>query len=470
VRATRGTLVSTAGQVGAQLLRLVSNLVLSRLLFPEAFGTMAIVFLFVAAVEQVSNLGIQASLVRHPRGEQPALRDTAWTVQIARGLVLWMAGAALAPLVAALYREPAFRALLPAASFGAVLMGLTSTKLLLLTRRLELGRRVAIELAGQAVALLGMLSLAWGHRSVWVLVAGGLVNQAAVAVLSHVWIPGPRDRLAWDTEAARELLSFGKWVFASSGLSFLANQMDVALLGRLVPAGVLGVYSIGTILPNLLRDLLGRLGSSVLMPALSESDRESRAILRARYAAARRVMLPAGLLLALGVAVVAPAFFGKLYDPRYADAGWIAQLALPRFWFAYLQLTSSLALLALGDARTWALSSAIGAAGVTAGCLLGFAWAGLPGLLAGSAVGMAASYLVPALQLLRLGIATPLLDLAYTALGAALAALALGLGPLVGPALGIADPGLRTLALGLAALAPFGLWAARRLLREVRVL
>jgi O-antigen/teichoic acid export membrane protein len=469
VRASRGTLALLGGQFGAQILRLVGNLVLSRLLFPEAFGLAALVMVVLFGLDQIFNVGIQASIMRHERGDERPFLDTAWTIQVARGVALWMVGLALAPLVARFYGKPELADLVRVASFAAVLMGLTSTKLFTLTRRLELERRVAIDLMGQAAALIFMVAFAWRHRSVWALVLGGLVNQAAIVLLSHAWLPGPRNRFAWDPEAARELFGFGGWVFASSGLSFTANQFEVVMLGRLIPAGPLGVYSVGSMLPNLLRDVLSRLAASVLAPALSEANRESASSVRARYAAARRVTLPAGLLIALGAAVVAPAFFGLLYDPRYADAGWIAQLSLLRFWFAYLQVTGCSTLLALGDARTWAVSSAVGTVGVAAGCLLGFQVAALPGVLVGTALGMAASWAVPATQLLRRGLASPLPDLGYTALGAALAALALAAGPVLGARLGIADPGLRTLVAGTLVLAPFGLWVARRVLGAVRV-
>lgn len=468
-RASRGMLVILAQQAGAQLVRLAGNLVLARLLFPEAFGLMALVYLVIFALEQISNLGVSAAVLRLERGEEPAFLDTIWTLQVVRGLLLWLLAAALAPLMSRFYGQPELAAILPVASFNAVLLGLASPKLHVLTRRLDLTRRVTIEFAGQVVALVTMIAFAWRHPSVWVLVFGGLASQSTVTVLSHVWIPGPRNRFGWDPLTARQIYAFGKWVFASSGVSFLQSQMDLALLGRLVPAAVLGVYSLGSIIPNLLRDILFRLSSSVLAPAIAEASRESLEALSNRYATARRVMLPAGLLLALSAAIVAPAFFRYLYDERYVEASWITQLMLLRFWFAYLQVTGCLTLLASGDGRPWAVSSTVGVLAVSAGCLLGFQVAGLAGALVGVGLGNAAAFAVPALQLWRLGVASPFPELGYTALGGGLAALALGAGSLSGQLLPLADPSLHTLVVGFVVIAPFGLWTARRILRELRL-
>jgi O-antigen/teichoic acid export membrane protein len=468
-RVSRGTLVSLIGQFGAQGLRLIGNLVLARLLFPEAFGLMAIVYLVIFALEQVSNVGIGAAIMRFERGEEPEFLNTAWTLQAIRGVLLWAAALAATPLAARFYQMPELVQLIPVAALSAVLGGLVSTKFLVLNRRLDLQRLVRIELAAQAAALVVMASLAWIHASVWALVIGGLTNQLVITVLSHVAIPGPRNRFAWHAEDARSIYSIGKWVLASSGVSFLLAQIDIALLGRLVPPALLGVYYMGAIIPNLLRDVAFRLSSSVLAPVVAEANRNEPAALRARYAAARRLSLPTALLAALGAATVAPAFFELLYDQRYADAGWICQLALLRFWFAYLQVSGCMTLLSIGDGRTWAVSNLIGLVGSTAGCLLGFHFAELPGLLVGMAAGTALGAALPIVNLKRIGVASPLPEIVYTALGLCLAAVVLGVVRFSADFVPIADAALRTLLVGGLALAPFAIWTALRVLPEINL-
>jgi len=466
-RASRGTAVSLLGQGASQALRLAGNLLLARLLFPEAFGLMAIVYLVIFALDQISNIGIGAAVMRFERGEEPEFLDTAWTMQIVRGLALWAIALALTPAVAEFYRLPELRQILPVAAFTAVLSGFTSTRLMVLNRRLELTRLVAIEFSGQCAALVVMIAIAWWQRSVWALVFGGLANQAVVLVLSHLAIPGPRNRVAWNADDARQIYSIGVWVFASSGISFLLAQIDIALLGRLIPAALLGVYSMGLIIPNLLRDLAFRLSSSVLAPIVAESNRQSAEMLRERYAAARRLTLPIALLCALGAAIVGPAFFHFLYDDRYQDAGWICQLALLRFWFAYLQVSGCLTLLSIGHGREWAISNVVGLVGSTTGCLVGFSLAELPGLLIGMAIGTAAGAAVPIVRMLQLGIASPLPELRYTGLGILLGLVVLAVS--AAPAnVAFANPALNTLLLGALALSPYALFTALRVLPEVR--
>ncbi len=467
-RATRGTILTLSGQFGSQLLRMISNLVLSRLLFPEAFGVMALVSLVLIAIEQIINIGTYSTVIRHESGDDPVFLDTAWTIQVGRGLIVWVGISALAPLVASFYREPQLASLLPVALLSLVIGSFGSMKLALLDRRLEFGRRVAIDLIGQATTIAITIGLAWIYHSVWSLVIGGLVNQASRTVLSHLWIPGRRDRFAWDRNAVRELLSFGKWVFASSGLSFLANQLDVAILGRLVPLSALGVYSIGMTVPNLLRELLGGISGSVLMPALSEANRASGPALRNAYKASRRVILPTAVVATLTSVIIAPVFFGNLYDSRYSDASWIAQLGALRLWFGYLQVTACFALFAYGDARIWTISSGVATVVTGVGCLVGFQLAALPGLIVGLAVGAFAGWVVAAIQLSRLGIASVRPELTYSAIAGVLALLVLIAVPFSAPLLPELFPGFRTLVCGVVVAGPFALFAALRVLRALR--
>lgn len=466
-RASQGALISLLGQGGAQVLRLVGNLALARMLFPEAFGLMAIVYLIVFALDQFSNVGIPAAVLSFERGDEPEFLNTAWTIQIIRGFLLWFLGLALTPVVADFYNQPQLLEIMPVATFAAVLLGLQSTQFLVLTRRLQLGRRVAIEMIGRVASVITMITMAWANPTVWALVIGGLMNQVVITFLSHVWIPGPRARFAWDKQTTQDLFEFGKWVFASSGLSFVLAQIDVAILGRLVPAAVLGVYSMGIIVPMLLRDIVFTVLSSVVAPVVAESHRAGPETLRTRYATLRRVVLPAVLLMGLGGLIVGPTFFEYLYDERYWDARWISQLAIIRFWFAFLQVSACLSLLSMGDGRTWAISNVVGLVATTTGCLVGFELGELRGLLIGMGIGSMASFVVPAIKLSKLGVASPAAEIRYTLGGAALAAMAMLATEYSADWVPLPDS-LRCLIVGGLVLSPYGLWAAYRVYREFR--
>ena len=148
-RAVRGSLWTLSGYGTAQVLRLASNLVMTRLLFAEAFGLMALVQVFMQGLEMFSDLGIGPSLIQNPRANEPDFFRTAWTLQVMRGLILWLVACAAAHPFARFYATPDLAWLIPLAGLSAVLSGLNSSKRFRLQRDLQLGHVTVLEIVSQ---------------------------------------------------------------------------------------------------------------------------------------------------------------------------------------------------------------------------------------------------------------------------------------------------------------------------------
>src|SRR5260370_3396963 len=92
----RGT-IWTLGAYGVSTgLRFVTNVVLARLLTPEIFGTMLIVYSLRTGIEMISDIGIGQNLVKSKNAEDPDFYNTAWTLQLIRSFALWLAFSAAA--------------------------------------------------------------------------------------------------------------------------------------------------------------------------------------------------------------------------------------------------------------------------------------------------------------------------------------------------------------------------------------
>lgn len=348
-----------------QVLRLVSNLVLARLLVPEVFGVMALVSVVQVIVSMLSDIGLRQAVIHSPRGDTPPMLNTAWTLQIGRGWAIWLVCSAIAlalPLAvqagwlspASAYAASELPLVLVGMTFAAVIMGFQSTKSFTAERTLNARRAIGIELMVQLVAMSVTAGLAFWTRSIWSFVAGALTHALLSVTLSHWLLPGLPNRLAWDRAALRELLGYGRWVLLSSVLFVLASNADRLMLGAWVDATTLGLYSIAFSLATMVESAATRLLSAVAMPALSEVVRKDPARLRETYF---RLRLPidlaylgtSGLLCATGSALI-----HLMYDPRYAAAGPMLQVLALSLVFVRFGLSGS-AYLALGEPRnlTW---------------------------------------------------------------------------------------------------------------------
>jgi O-antigen/teichoic acid export membrane protein len=191
--AIRGAVWTIASYGTSQILRFGSNLILTRLLIPDVFGLMALVYVFISGLHLFSDIGIGTSIIQNKRGDDPVFLNTAWTMQVIRGVGLWICSLLIAWPVAAFYekpnQEPSFLWLLPVVGLNTLISGFNSTALFKLNREIALGKLAVFELGGQISSLIVIIVWAWFSPTVWALVAGSLVSAVIQLVWSHRLIP-----------------------------------------------------------------------------------------------------------------------------------------------------------------------------------------------------------------------------------------------------------------------------------------
>jgi O-antigen/teichoic acid export membrane protein len=319
------------------VIRFGSNLLMTRILAPEMFGVMAIASMIMVGLVMFSDIGLRQNIVQSDRGSDPSFLNTAWSIQIVRGLFLWAVAAVISVLIFvaqqrgfavsdSVYDAPSLPWVICAISATAVISGFDSTKLIEASRHLLLSQVTKIDIASQFFGLAVMLVWLIFDRSIWILVAGSLGSTAARTVLSHAWLSGNTNKWNWEPAAVAEIFHFGKWLFLSSILGFFVNNGDRLLLGGTISASDLGVYVIAFLIYSSVEQIIGKIIIEVVFPALSEIARERRDNLKANYYKFHILIAGFSYSCAGFLLVAAPRIISLLYDPRYAEAGWVLQL------------------------------------------------------------------------------------------------------------------------------------------------
>jgi O-antigen/teichoic acid export membrane protein len=409
--AIRGSVWTLGGHVFAQLLRLVSNVILARLLFPAVFGQMALVYTFVTGLQLFSDVGTGPAIIQSPRGDDPRFLRTAWTITLVRGFVLWGAAWAIAIPMASFYGQPLLAWLIPAAGFNAVLNGLESTSPSQARRHMRVGLLTVMEITSQVVGSLTTIALALLNRhiygpndptAVWAIVGGGLAQALVRLVFTYTVLPGVRPRWLIDRPSLRDLMHIGRWIFVSTLLTFLAGPADRLIFGKMIPMALLGVYGIAANLAVLPTEAILKLGYAVVFPAYARL--QERGDFRKVFGRVRMPLLLLGALIVSGLIASGPFLIRVLYDRRYYDAGWILQFLAAMAWFQILEITNGAALLARGRADWVAAGNGTKLAGMVAFLPLGYHLAGFEGALAGLVLAEVLKYLVSAVGVARRGL------------------------------------------------------------------
>ena len=311
--------------VFGQALRFCSGLVLSRLLFPEAFGLSVIVGLVSQGLAMVSNVGASQSVVQSPRGDESVFLDTAFTLLSARGCMLWIVATLMAYPLAFMLHEPELSTLIPVGSLGVMIGGFSSTSIVTLRRHLRVRPLIVIEVTSQLLTFITNVLLAMAFRSVWGLIVGGLVGTVYSTAASHFLKVGYRNKFRWDRESWLEIYRYGRWIQASSFLSFVSSQADKFLIAHYMTMGVLGVYNYAVMLADALSAAVVRVTHGVLFPVFSQIHREDPdGLVDTYYRVRQRVdilsIFPLGVLASSSQEII-----DLLFDSRYTSAGWMLQ-------------------------------------------------------------------------------------------------------------------------------------------------
>jgi len=465
--ALRGSAWTAASFVLLQAIRLVGNVAIASLLSPAVLGVMVIVRVVAQGLEMCSDLGLSQNVVQHRRGDEAAFLNTAWTLQVMRGLVLFIVCAALAWPASVLYGQPQLFSLMLVVAFLALLGGFYATSLATMLRRLEIAKLKLLELTVTAASMAVIIGLAVAWRTIWALMAGWLVGVVLKLIFSHVLQRDFRQRPQWDRAAVNELYSFGKWIFLSTLFAFVATLADRLILGKLVTWNELGVYSMALAVAILPLNAMKILAASVLYPVLARKVRSDPGTLAANVLRTRRIVLSASLFVTLCVALFSPMFFRSLYDERYQEATWIAPLLLVSFWFAMLQASADRVLLVLGRTRPLLLANFVQFVAGTVGSIGAFLLAGLPGFILGLALGTLSSQIIIQQALRQSGIRIVAQDAAFTAACAAvcLTGLLLAAPYHVEPS-ELAGMGVARLAAATAVVVGTGVWTFLRIRRD----
>lgn len=416
-RVYQGSLWTLIGYGSSQVLRLGGNLLLTRLLTPEAFGLMALVQTFLSGLQMFSDFGIFPNIVQSPRGEDPKFLNTAWTIQAIRGVILMIGAFLIAVPAAQIYREPLLMQLLPISGLTALIGGLASTKLATANRRLALQRLIVIELGTYAISLLVMLTAAWVYRSVWVLVFGSIVGSLLKTIASHTLLAGERNFFCWDQESAQEIKQFGRWIFISTIIAFFALQGDRLIFGWLINVRFLGIYAIALGLSSIVEQVVEQVNSKVLFPSYAELLRERPSELYRVLRKARFVLLLLSAAFAVFLVLCGQWVIDLLYDDRYLDAGWILQILSVGYLGRILSITYGDVLMAKGQTLIIMRFTITFTCIQFASMFVGFFFAGSPGVVVGIAIAEWLTYLVYAAYFARLSLWQPELDFPIVLLG-----------------------------------------------------
>jgi O-antigen/teichoic acid export membrane protein len=391
------------GHFSALIIRLAGNLVLTRLLLPDAFGLMAIVSVFMFVIAMFTDIGATQHFVQSDKVNDKRYVGSIYFIQIMQGAIIFLAAFLLGVVmlfpfftdnfpVGSVYADDKLPWLIIGVSFNSLIGGFKSPNILLLHRNLQQKKLIILNTLSQALGLMFMIFGAWYYSSVWALVAGGWVSVVLRVFGSHLHYFGEKHTVIFNRDAIREILNFGKWIVLSSVIGAVVSQGDKVLFGLWMTPRELGIYSIAFTMCWAVTNIISRLIGSIFFPLLSDAARsEDKDIADVYYSIRGKVdiftMSAAGLMVGAGDLIIM-----ALYNDEYIEAGNILRALSISICFAGYNLAGS-CFVAKGDSRTPTIMTAIKATFLMLTMIGSNMFWGLPGAII--AVGLAGVINIP---------------------------------------------------------------------------
>jgi O-antigen/teichoic acid export membrane protein len=278
-RSVRGGVLSVVAQVAQVLLQSISTVVLARLLTPTDFGLVAMVTAVTAIAAGFADLGLTEATIQRKKISHNQVSTLFW-INVAIGLFLTLLTAAMAPALAAFYREPRLVGITLVVSLSFLIGGLRGQHNALLKRQMRFSSIAIRDMISCILGVFVAITMAWLGAGYWAIVALPLTLNLTQMVLSWLmvnWKPGLPHR---DPEV-RSMIGFGGNVAASYAVFNWISNADNILIGWYWGAGPLGLYSRAYNLLILAINQITAPTVSVAIPAFSRIQGDPK--LFARY-------------------------------------------------------------------------------------------------------------------------------------------------------------------------------------------
>ncbi len=300
--------------IGLSFLR---SVLLARILTPDVFGMIAISSMVTRGIEIFTETGFGAALVHRQERFEDA-RDTAFTLWVLRGAVLSIIAFLVAPWVADFYDEQILRSVIAVAGISFMLTGFHNVNMIALQKELDFKRLAYLEQIAAVLNTIAAVVLAYVLRDIWALVYSQLLSSVISVSLSYIVVPG-RPRFRFDVGIAKELLRYGKYMTGLAIVVFLSNQLDNAMIGKILGMEPLGYYTVAYTLANIPSTNVSKIIARVYFPMFSKLQADP-AKLRVEYGRAIYLVTSIVVPVSAAIVVLAHEIIAVLYGIKWAAA------------------------------------------------------------------------------------------------------------------------------------------------------
>ena len=219
----------------------ISSIILARLLTPYDYGCIGMLSIFMVLAEAFIDGGFGAALIQKKRPSQEDY-STIFYWNLCMAVLMYAILFVAAPAIARFYKIPLLSNVLRVQGLVLFIYAFNIVQRNQLRKKLNFKVLSIVTVSTSFIALCITIAMAYKGFGVWSLVAQNLITAAIPAIVFWFYIKWrPIWTFSW--KSFKELFGFGFYMFLTSILNTLGQQIQGLLIGKVYNPTTMGYYS-----------------------------------------------------------------------------------------------------------------------------------------------------------------------------------------------------------------------------------
>lgn len=260
---------STITEVISKIISPLTNMILARILIPEAFGVVTTVTMIISFAEVFTDSGFQKYLIQHEfknEDEKYKNANVAFWTNLLISIVLWIIIIIFSENLADLVGNHGLGNVIIIACIQLPLTSFSSIQMSLFRREFDFKTLFYVRIVSIFIPFFVTIPLAYLGFSYWSLIIGNLTMQFSNAIILTVkskWKP----KMYYNIKELQNMISYSLWLLVESISVWLTTWIDSFIIGNSFSQYYLGIYKTSTSMVNTLMSLI----TSSIIPVLFSS-------------------------------------------------------------------------------------------------------------------------------------------------------------------------------------------------------
>lgn len=265
-------------EVVAKLITPITNMILARILVPEAFGVVATITMITSFADMFTDAGFQKYLVQHEfesEEEKWLSTNVAFWTNLGISFLLWILIIISSDKLAIMVGNDGLGHVISIACMQLPITSFSSIQMSIYRRNFDFKTLFSVRIISICVPFIVTIPLALLGYSYWALIIGtlcGTLSNAVVLTIKSPWKPN----FIYSIKMLKEMLSFSIWSLVESISIWLTNWIDTFIIGSMLSSYYLGVYKTSLTAVNSIFTLVTASTTPILFSALSRVQNDNK--------------------------------------------------------------------------------------------------------------------------------------------------------------------------------------------------